>query len=179
MTRMRTSFMTMERELAGKIENVEPVLQAVAGQQFFNTSPLTFTKLLDDPNTIADSLRLYIGGFSEAAKDVIDKFDFAVQIERLRKANILYQVVGKFADIDLHPEVAAQSRADTVQRDERCVANALEDRSAHALADEVGGETGHQTGLARPGQSPARVARGGALRRSHRSPQRRATSDRR
>jgi type I restriction enzyme M protein len=91
-------------ELAGRIENVEPVLQAVAGQQFYNTSPLTFTKLLDDPNTIADSLQLYIGGFSEAAKDIIDKFDFGIQVERLRRANVLYQVIGKFADIDLHPE---------------------------------------------------------------------------
>jgi type I restriction enzyme M protein len=91
----------------GKIENVEPVLQAVAGQQFYNTSPLTFAKLLDDPNTIADSLHLYIGGFSEGAKDVIDKFDFGIQIDRLRRANVLYQVIGKFADIDLHPEVVS------------------------------------------------------------------------
>ena len=92
------------KQLAGSIENLEPVLQTIAGQQLYNTSPLTFTKLLDDPNTIADSLRLYIGGFSEAAKDVIDKFDFDIQIDRLRRANLLYQVVGKFADIDLHPE---------------------------------------------------------------------------
>jgi type I restriction enzyme M protein len=95
------------KQLAGRIENVEPVLQAVAGQQFYNTSPLTFPKILDDPNTIADSLQLYIGGFSPAAKDVIDKFDFGVQIERLRKANLLYQVVGKFAEIDLHPEAVS------------------------------------------------------------------------
>src|SRR4051794_25957285 len=95
------------KELAGKIENVEPVLQAVAGEQFFNTSPLTFTKLLDDPNTIADSLQLYIGGFSEAAKDVIDKFDFGIQIDRLRRANVLYQVISKFAEIDLHPDAVS------------------------------------------------------------------------
>jgi type I restriction enzyme M protein len=81
-------------QLQGRIENVEPVLQAVAGQQFYNTSPLTFSKLLDDPNTIADSLALYIGGFSSAAKDVIDKFDFGVQIERLKRANVIYQVIG-------------------------------------------------------------------------------------
>ncbi len=46
-------------------------------------------------------------GFSEGAKDVIDKFDFAVQIERMRRANVLYQVIGRFADIDLHPEVVS------------------------------------------------------------------------
>jgi type I restriction enzyme M protein len=103
----KEAVLKKHKELAGKIENIEPVLQAVAGQQFFNTSPLTFTKLLDDPNTIADSLQLYIGGFSEAAKDVIDKFDFGIQIDRLRRANVLYQVIGKFAEIDLHPEAVS------------------------------------------------------------------------
>jgi type I restriction enzyme M protein len=103
----KEAVLEKHKELAGRIENVEPVLQAVADQHFYNTCPLTFTKLLDDPNTIADSLQLYIGGFSEAAKDVIDKFDFGVQIERLRRANVLYQVVAKFAEIDLHPEVVS------------------------------------------------------------------------
>jgi type I restriction enzyme M protein len=103
----KQAVLKKDKQLAGKIENLEPVLQAVAGEQFFNTSALTFTKLLDDPNTIADSLHLYIGGFSEAAKDIIDKFEFGIQIGRLRRANVLYQVVGKFAEIDLHPEVVS------------------------------------------------------------------------
>src|SRR3989441_2119160 len=103
----KQAVLARHKQLAGRIENVEPVLQAVAGQQFYNTSPLTFTKLLDDPNTIADSLGLYIGGFSEAAKDVIDKFDFGVQIDRLRRGNVLYQVIGNFAEIDLHPEAVS------------------------------------------------------------------------
>jgi type I restriction enzyme M protein len=94
-------------ELAGKVENPEKPLEIVAGQQFYNTSPLTITKLLGDPDRIADSLNLYIGGFSPAAKDIIDRFDFGVQVERLRRANLLYQVVGKFAEIDLHPEAVS------------------------------------------------------------------------
>src|SRR5438067_11511928 len=65
----KQAVLERQKQLGGRIENVEPVLQAVAGQQFYNTSPLTFTKLLDDPSTIADSLSLYVGGFSEAAKD--------------------------------------------------------------------------------------------------------------
>jgi type I restriction enzyme M protein len=99
----KDAVLERHKRLAGSIENLEPVLQAAAGQQFYNTSPLTFTKLLDDPSNIADTLNSYIGGFSEAAKDVIDKFDFGVQIDRLRKSNLLYQVVGKFAEVDLHP----------------------------------------------------------------------------
>ncbi|MFN8232214.1 MAG: class I SAM-dependent DNA methyltransferase [Actinomycetota bacterium] len=89
--------------LKGKVENVEPVLRAVAGQQFYNTSPLNFRRLLDDPNHIADNLRAYVGGFSDAARDIIEKFDFNSQIARLDKANLLYKVVARFADIDLHP----------------------------------------------------------------------------
>src|SRR4051812_1716729 len=58
-------------QLAGRIENIEPVLQAVSGEQFFNVSPLDFRKLLDDPANIADNLRSYIGGFSSAARDII------------------------------------------------------------------------------------------------------------
>jgi type I restriction enzyme M protein len=104
----KQAVLKRQRQLSGRIENVEPLLQAAAGgQQFYNTSPLTFTRLLDDPNTIAESLRLYILGFSETARDIIDKFDFPAQIDRLRRANVLYQVVSKFAEIDLHPEVVS------------------------------------------------------------------------
>ena len=93
--------------LRGRIENLEPVLQTVSGQSFYNVSPLTFSKLLDDPSSIADALSLYIGGFSEAAQDIIEKFDFGVQIGRLAKANLLYQVVARFADLDLHPDAVS------------------------------------------------------------------------
>jgi type I restriction enzyme M protein len=103
----KDAVLAKHKQLKGKVENVETPLQIIAGQHFYNTSPLTFTKLLDDPSNIADSLNLYIGGFSEAAKDIIDKFDFGIQVDRLRRANLLYQVVGKFAEIDLHPEAVS------------------------------------------------------------------------
>jgi type I restriction enzyme M protein len=83
----------------------EAILRAAAGQPFFNTSKLDVRRLLDDPNHVADNLRGYIAGFSAAARDVIEKFDFDVQITRLDRANLLYLVVSRFAEIDLHPEV--------------------------------------------------------------------------
>jgi type I restriction enzyme M protein len=95
------------KTLKGKVENIEPVLRSVAGQQFYNTSPLDFRRLLDDPNHIADNLRSYIGGFSEAARDVIERFDFNTQIAKLDKANLLYKVTARFAEIDLHPEAVS------------------------------------------------------------------------
>ncbi len=91
-------------ELKGRIQNLEPVLQAVAGQQFFNTSPLDFRRLLDDPANIAENLHSYISGFSASARDIIEKFDFNTHIARLERANLLYLVISRFAEIDLHPD---------------------------------------------------------------------------
>jgi type I restriction enzyme M protein len=49
-------------------------------------------------------LRHYIASFSSGARDVLDKFDFDTQITRLARSNLLYLVVSKFAEIDLHPD---------------------------------------------------------------------------
>jgi len=99
----KTAVLQRYAQLAGKIENIEPVLQAAAGQQFFNVSALEFRRLLDDQANIADNIRAYIGAFSSAARDVIEKFEFNTQITKLDRANLLYLVVSRFADIDLHP----------------------------------------------------------------------------
>jgi type I restriction enzyme M protein len=40
-------------------------------------------------------------------RDVFDRFEFQVQVERLAKAGLLYQVSEKFAQVDLHPEVVS------------------------------------------------------------------------
>ena len=90
-------------QLAGKLTNVEKVLCQASGQQFYNVSPLTMPRLLDDPNHVADNLRSYLLAFSPTATDVLQKFDLLTQIERLDRANLLYLVVSRFCDIDLHP----------------------------------------------------------------------------
>ncbi|MHB1510125.1 MAG: type I restriction-modification system subunit M [Acidimicrobiales bacterium] len=103
----KAAVLERHRELSGRIENLEPVLQSVASQQFFNTSPLDFTRLLDDPTNLAANLGSYIRGFSAAARDVIEKFDLDTQISRLERADLLFLVVSRFADIDLHPDAVS------------------------------------------------------------------------
>jgi type I restriction enzyme M protein len=93
--------------LEGKVTNVDPILCQVAGEQFYNTSPLDLRKLLDDPTRIADNLLAYIARFSPAARDVLDKFDFRTQVDRLDRADLLYLVVSRFCEIDLHPDTVS------------------------------------------------------------------------
>jgi type I restriction enzyme M protein len=100
----KAAVLERHAQLQGKLENLNPVLTSVAGEQFYNTSKLDLPKLLDDPSNIADNLRAYIAGFSETAREVIDKFDFDVQISRLDGANLLYLVMSKFCERDLGPE---------------------------------------------------------------------------
>jgi len=85
--------------------NPEPFLVRKAGQSFYNTSSLDLTTLLGDQDHIRQNLYAYIQAFSPAARDIFERFDFYTQIERLGKAGLLYLVVEKFANIDLHPNV--------------------------------------------------------------------------
>ena len=95
-------------KLAGKVENLDPLLRrAAGGEQFYNTSPLTMTRLLDDPSNIADNLHAYLRAFSPGAADVLEKFDLPTQVDRLARADLLYLVVSKFCEIDLHPEAVS------------------------------------------------------------------------
>lgn len=84
--------------------NPEPFLLRKAGQSFYNTSPLDLVKLLGDQDHIRQNLYAYVQAFSPAARDIFERFDFYTQVERLAKANLLYLVTEKFANIDLHPE---------------------------------------------------------------------------
>ncbi|WP_269448019.1 class I SAM-dependent DNA methyltransferase [Acetobacter malorum] len=85
--------------------NPDPFLLRKAGQSFYNTSPLDLEKLLGDQDNIRKNLYAYIKGFSPAAHDIFERFDFHAQIERLAKADLLYLVTEKFAKINLHPDV--------------------------------------------------------------------------
>ena len=92
---------------SGPLGNTEPVLNHVAKQAFHNTSRLDFPKLTDDPNNIAPNLQQYIAGFSSRAREIIEYFGFEAEIEKLDKADRLYLVVKKFAEIDLHPDAVS------------------------------------------------------------------------
>jgi type I restriction enzyme M protein len=89
----------------GKVENVDPILERITGHKgLFNTSRFDLPKLLDDPNHVADNLRAYIAGFSAVPREVMHRFGFDVHIARLDRSKLLYLVVSRFCDIDLHPD---------------------------------------------------------------------------
>ena len=90
----------------GKLKDdaLDKLLNRAAGQRFHNHSPLDFEKLKGDPDNIEKHLVSYIKGFSANVRDIFDFFEFEGEIEKMREANILFLVVSRFCDVDLHPD---------------------------------------------------------------------------
>lgn len=83
----------------------EAILNRAAGHAFHNASRFTFALLKADAANVADNLRAYVNGFSPAVRDVfLTRFDFNAIVARLDAANLLYLVVSRFAEVDLHPD---------------------------------------------------------------------------
>jgi type I restriction enzyme M protein len=83
---------------------LDPLLIRKAKKSFYNTSPMDMPKLLGDSTNIKANLVSYINSFSENTRDIFERYDFPTQIERLDSSNLLYQIVQKFATVDLHPD---------------------------------------------------------------------------
>lgn len=97
-----------------KLKDLDPVLRKASGFAFYNTSKYNFERLLDDPNNISKNLNAYINGFSENMREVIEKFDFRNTISKLSEANLLYLVIQRFTEIDLHPDKVDNHEMGTV-----------------------------------------------------------------
>lgn len=94
------------QSLKGKSENIiNAKLREITGVPFYNLSKLNFPRLLDDPNHIAPNLNSYINSFSPNIRQIFERFDFGIQVNRLNEKNLLFNVIKQFASdkIDLSP----------------------------------------------------------------------------
>ncbi len=87
-----------------KLANLDPQLRAAAGFAFYNTSRYDFELLLGDAPHLAANLRNYIAGFSQNMREVLEKFNFDNTIAKLEEAGLLYKVMERFKNVDLHPD---------------------------------------------------------------------------
>ena len=101
----KDDVLTKYEHFRGKLEGeaLDSMLNKASGQRFHNHSPLNFEKLKGDPEHIHLHLTSYIQGFSENVKRIFERFDFTAEIERMREHDILFLVVSRFCDVDLHP----------------------------------------------------------------------------
>ena len=102
----KANVLAAHKRLGGRLEGraLDAKLNRTAGQNFHNHSPLDFERLKGDPDRMAEHLVSYTNGFSENVRRIFEYFEFETEIEKMHEANILYLVVSKFRDVDLHPD---------------------------------------------------------------------------
>lgn len=83
------------------VSNKRPFFKRMTGHDYYNISQFDFEKLMDDSNAIEANLRDYINGFSEDVREIMDNFEIFSVIDKLSRANLLYLVVQRFAEIDM------------------------------------------------------------------------------
>ena len=84
-------------------------VQRATGLPFYNTSPWTLRSLLGDPKGLEANLKQYVNGFSDNM-DVFERFKLADEIATMAEKNILYIVVERFSNIDLHPKTVTNAQ---------------------------------------------------------------------
>jgi type I restriction enzyme M protein len=104
----REAVRAKDLQLADKPDAAKaPLLRQAAGQEFYNTSPLNFAGLPADDKNIHKTLLAYTHAFSPNAQEVLEEYHFDNTVDRLHRAEILYQVVADFADLDLSPQAVS------------------------------------------------------------------------
>ena len=86
------------------LQDLDGALRTASGLAFYNTSRYDFDKLLADAPQVAANLRNYIAGFSENMRNLLERFDFDNTISKLEEAGLLFQVLERFKNVDLHPD---------------------------------------------------------------------------
>lgn len=91
-----------------KIDNLTGLLTSKehgSGLAFYNTSPYTMKKLLNEPKKIDDNFENYLNGYSENVQDIISKFKFRNQLEVFENTGITFSLLEKFCNpkVELRP----------------------------------------------------------------------------
>lgn len=105
----KQAVLTMKKQLdAAGITEQDEALCSVAGEAFCNSSPYTLSDLKSRTNQqqLKADFILYLDGFSKNVQDIIKKFEFRNQIDKLSEHDILGLLISKFTD----PSVNLSSR---------------------------------------------------------------------
>lgn len=86
-------------------ERMIPVLRQAAGNiNFYNHSFYDLRRLAQDSKNIELNFGNYLNGYSKNVREIIENFQLEKILTKLSKNDLLYQLVEKFAEVDLSPK---------------------------------------------------------------------------
>lgn len=72
------------------------ILKNVAKHDFYNTSKFDFAGLIADADNIKENFISYLQAFSDNVKDIIQRFDFFKEIDKMSENDLLYTIINEF-----------------------------------------------------------------------------------
>lgn len=100
----KDEIISLHEEYKTKVDDPSPVIMGKIRTSFFNHSRFDLNRLRQDPQNVHINFQSYLGGFSENVIEIIENFQLEKPVEKLNKANRLFQYIDKFSEVDLHPE---------------------------------------------------------------------------
>lgn len=74
----------------------DAILKATAKHDFYNFSKFDFPGLLAEPDNIRENFISYLQSFSDNVKDIIQRFKFIEEIDRMSENDLLYIIISEF-----------------------------------------------------------------------------------
>ncbi len=101
----KKAVLKMKEQLdAAGITDQDAALCAASGEAFCNSSPYTLSDLKSRTNQqqLKKDFILYLDGFSQNVQDIIRRFEFRNQIDKLSEHDILGLLIAKFTDVSIN-----------------------------------------------------------------------------
>ncbi|MCO5184291.1 MAG: type I restriction-modification system subunit M [Anaerolineae bacterium] len=93
------------KELLDESQLVPLLRQAAGNRPFYNTSRFDLRRLAQDAPNIEANFANYLSGYSPNVRDIVENFRLERTVSKLARNNLLFMLVDKFTEIDLHPDV--------------------------------------------------------------------------
>ncbi|HIL56320.1 MAG TPA: SAM-dependent DNA methyltransferase [Rhodothermales bacterium] len=82
----------------------EVMLGQTGGTAFFNVSRFDLERLTSDADNIEANVQAYLDGFSSNVREILGHYRLGPIVEKLARENLLFLMVDKFTEVDLHPD---------------------------------------------------------------------------
>ncbi|MGW0889007.1 type I restriction-modification system subunit M [Micrococcus luteus] len=96
---------------------LDNLVESRTGLTFYNLSPFTLDRILQEPDLLRTNLLAYVDGFSQNVADLFTYYEFDKTVAKLDEHDRLFLVLQQFASIDLSPEVVSNAEMGTLFED--------------------------------------------------------------
>jgi type I restriction enzyme M protein len=101
----KDDVITAHKQFTDKLPDLSQVLlKATKGLNFYNTSFYDLRRLAQDAGNVELNFNNYINGYSKNVREIIENFQIDKIVIKLVKNDLLFMLVDKFTEVDLHPQ---------------------------------------------------------------------------